>query len=183
VFNHVIGAVDCILVSCQCPKLEEYPCPAQFFTCKGFYTFNYQALCDVMCIFTFFAIDCPGACHDSVAFAMSMLGKNLFCIPEPDNYLLGDAAYKVFDCLLVPFKGKGSNALEQNFNFCQSSLCMNIECWGVLLQPLGSTLQHNILIIRAVVALHTWCQVLNEPVLVAGGGGQRGVPLEERPPQ
>jgi hypothetical protein len=70
---------------------------------------------------------------------MSVLGKNLFRIPEP-YYILGDAAYKVFDRVLVPVEGKGRNRLEQNFNFFQSSLRMNIECsfgllvsrWGVL---------------------------------------------------
>ncbi len=48
VFRHVVGAVDWILVACQCPSLEEYPRPAQFFTHKGFYrdVFNCQAVCD-----------------------------------------------------------------------------------------------------------------------------------------
>jgi hypothetical protein len=188
VFRHVIGAVDGILIACQCPSMSEYPRPAQFFTRKGFYAFNCQAVCDYRRMFTFFAIDCPGSCHDSVAFSMSMLGKNLFRIPEP-YYILGDAAYKVFDRVLVPYEGKGRNSVEQNFNFFQLSLHMNIECsfgllvarWGVLWRPLRSTLQHNILTIRAVVALHNWCQQRNAPVLIAAGGGERGVALHERP--
>ncbi len=72
-------------------------------------------------VFHFFAIDCPRACHDSVAFGMSILCKNLHRLPEP-YYLLGDAAYKVFDKLLVPFEGKGRTPYKQNFNFFQSSL-------------------------------------------------------------
>ncbi len=77
----------------------------------------------------FLAINCPSlrACHDSVAFAMSTQGKKLVQIPDP-YYLLTDSAYKVFDSVLVPFEGKSHNTHEQNFNFFQSSLRMNIEC-------------------------------------------------------
>ena len=68
---------------------------------------------------------------------MSTLEKNLVLIPDP-YYLLADSAYKVFDSVLVPFEGKGHNTDEQNFNFFQSSLRMNIECsFGLLVARWG----------------------------------------------
>ncbi len=66
---------------------------------------------------------------------------------------------------------------------------MNIECsfgflvarWGVLWRPLRSALMHNICTIRAVVALHNWCQARHAPVLMSAGGGEHSVPISERP--
>ncbi len=119
---------------------------------------------------------------------MSTLGKHLFKIPRP-YYILGDAAYKVFDRVLVPFEGKGRTEVEKNFNFFQSSIRMNIECsfglmvarWGGMWRPLHSTMERNILTIRAVVVLHNWCQHHQAIPITAPGGGRRGVGLEERP--
>jgi hypothetical protein len=188
IFRHVIGAVDGILVACRCPSVDEYPKPAQFWTRKGFYALNVQAVCDARRVFVFLAVDCPGACHDSVAFSMSKLGQNLFRIPQP-YYILGDAAYKAFDRILVPYEGRGRTEDEKNFNYFQSSLRMNIECsfgllvarWGALWRPLRSTLARNVLTVRAIATLHNWCQLRRAVPVTAPGGGARGMSLDARP--
>jgi hypothetical protein len=188
VFKHAIGAVDGILVACRCPYLSEYPRPVQFWTRKGYFAFNVQAMCDAARRITFISMDCPGSCHDSVALSMSTLGQHLVDIPQP-YYILADPAYKGFDRMLVPFEGRGRNEMERNFNFFQSSLRMNIECtfgllvarWGVLWRPLRASMANNILTIRTLAVLHNWCQDRRAVPISAPGGGRRGARLEERP--
>ncbi len=188
VFRHAIGAVDGILVQCRCPSEADHPHPTQFWTRKGFFAFNVQAVCDANRRLIFISVDCPGSAHDSVALRMSTLGSHLVDIPQP-YYLLADPAYKVFDRCLVPYEGRGRNESERNFNFFQSSIRMNIECtfgllvarWGVLWRPLRCGIQHNILTIRGLAVLHNWCQERRAIPVSAPGGGPRGVSLDERP--
>ncbi len=175
-------------MACKCPSEQEYPKPAQFWTRKGFYALNVQAVCDAHRTLIFLAVDAPGACHDSVAFSLSTLGRNVYRIPRP-FYILGDAAYKAFDRILVPYEGRGRTEEEKNFNYFQSSLRMNIECtfgllvarWGALWRPLRSTLEHNVLTVRAIAVLHNWCQERRCAPITQPGGGARGIQLDERP--
>eukprot|EP00961_Rhodomonas_salina_P296795 3936662-Rhodomonas_salina.1 len=46
VFRGVVGAVDGILIKIWCPSEGEYPKPAQFYTRKGYYALNVQAVVD-----------------------------------------------------------------------------------------------------------------------------------------
>jgi hypothetical protein len=102
VFKHVVGAVDGVLIACTCLSAQEYHKPAQFWTRKGYYAFNVQAVCNAHRCIMFLAVDCPGTCHYSLAFSMSTLGQNLYRIPRP-YYILTDTAYKAFDRVLVPY--------------------------------------------------------------------------------
>ncbi len=93
----------------------------------------------------------------------------------------------MFDHCLVPYEGSGCNEEECNYNFYQSSLRMNIKCmfgllvtrWGVLWRPLRSSIAHNILTIRALAALHNWCQDQRAIPVCAPGGGQHGVSMDD----
>ena len=85
--------------------MKDYSKPMLFWTRKGYNAFNVQAIVNANREFIFLAVDCPGSVHDSVAFAMSSLGKSLHLLPE-GYYILGDAAYKVFDRVLTPYDGR-----------------------------------------------------------------------------
>jgi hypothetical protein len=111
VFRHAIGALDGILIQCKCPSMEEHPRPTQFWTRKGYFAFNVQAICDATRCIVFLSVDCPGSSHDSVVFRMSAMGSHLVDIPWP-FYLLADPAYKCFDRCLVLYEGRGCNEQE-----------------------------------------------------------------------
>lgn len=72
----------------------------------------------------------PGSVHDQRVFNVSMLQD--FCsdpIKFPrDTHLIGDAAYKIFKTLLVPYKDNGRlTERQKNYNYCLSSIRMTVE--------------------------------------------------------
>jgi len=95
VFNGVIGAIDGLLVKIKCPSVKEVGMPRTFFTRKGFFALNVQAVCDVRKRFIFVSMDMPGSSHDARAFFFSNLWQAIQegCIAQ-GFYLIGDAAYR-----------------------------------------------------------------------------------------
>ncbi len=167
-FVWMVGALDGVLVKIHSPSVWEFPKPVQFWTCKGYYALNVQAVCDASSIWQFVSVDCPGSAHDSTTLWNSALFPALEFVTEllpDDNCISADAAYKAIPQCLVPFEGSGQNEAEQNFSYFLASLLITVECafgllmlhWGILWLPLLCTLQHNTLVVLACFALHNFC--------------------------
>ncbi len=188
----MVGCVDGILVKIKMPTAAETPKPVQFWTRKGYFALNVQAIVDARRCFLFLTMDCPGSVHDSVAFQFSVLGRHQHLLPA-GYYILGDPAYKVHSKVLTPFEGRArfDNDYKANFSFYHSSLSMTVECafgmlvqrFGVLWLQLSSTLVHNIWVVQACAALHNW--MIDNSVAIqfelAPPSGTSCVRLEERP--
>lgn len=93
----------------------------------------------------------PGSVHDQRVFRLSELQEWLGN-PEkfPDDcHILGDAAYKLHQNIIVPYRDNGYLTPRQiNFNFCHSSARIAIEkAFGILKTRFRS--------IRTVLAMNT----------------------------
>ena len=60
VFPSVVGALDGILITCCCPNRKKCKNPATFWTRKGKYAWNVQAICDGERDFLYMSVMCPG---------------------------------------------------------------------------------------------------------------------------
>ena len=95
VFKGVVGAVDGILIKVRCPWASEVGLPRSFYSRKGFFAINVQAVCDVRKRFIFVGMDMPGSSHDARAFGMCALWEAIqLGFIARGFYLLGDAAYR-----------------------------------------------------------------------------------------
>ena len=89
------GAVDGILIKVWCPWASEVGLPRSFYSRKGFFAINVQAVCDVRKRFIFVGMDMPGSSHDARAFGMCALWEAIqLGFIARGFYLLGDAAYR-----------------------------------------------------------------------------------------
>lgn len=78
----------------------------------------------------------PGSVHDQRVFRLSEVYEwleNPEKFPE-DCHILGDAAYKLHENVIVPYRDNGHlTARQKNFNFCHSSARIAIErAFGLL---------------------------------------------------
>ncbi|XP_012530109.1 putative nuclease HARBI1 isoform X2 [Monomorium pharaonis] len=116
-FPKVIGAIDGIYINIPSPRVN----PEDYVDKKGHYSVQLQGICDHKFRFTHCYIGHAGS--DQRIFLLSeiqdALGK-----PEkfPDDcYLIGDAAYKLHDNLMIPYCDNGHLTKRQkNYNYCHS---------------------------------------------------------------
>jgi len=97
--------------------------------------------------------------HDHTAFCHTDFGAQIRDGRLPDGLFgLGDSAFVCGKSLITP----GGN---DDFNFLQSSLRINIECvfgevvrrWGILWRPLEVEFKKRSLVLAAVFRLHNFC--------------------------
>jgi len=73
----VVGALDGILIACQCPNRKKCKNPVAFWTRKAKYAWNVQAICDGDRDFLYMSVLCPASTHDYHAWRLANLSKAL----------------------------------------------------------------------------------------------------------
>ena len=150
-----VGAIDGMLLWTTKIRLDE--CDAMHvgqgkFHCgrKGKYGLCFQGTCDHNRRFIDVYIGHPGSTADLLAYSVSplktLLEKEDFL--APGLALFGDNAYMNSSNMVTPFKNCAVGSDEDNFNFYQSQLRINIECafgmftqrWGILRKPLNASM-------------------------------------------
>ncbi len=172
VINGCIGAIDGWIVKIRMPSigrdLHHNSNPATYFSRKGFYGINVQAIVDKKKRILYRNIINRGAEHDSTAFKNSKfyqwLMNNWRKLADKGFYFIGDSAYSIKSFLLTPFDNAVHRSAEDNYNFFHSSSRITVECafgeidlrWGILWSPLKFKLEHNVNVIDACMRLHNF---------------------------
>ena len=145
--DNCVGATDGVLIWTHKPHKSD-PEDVGFGAMKFFngrkkkFGLNMQAICDSRSHFLHVGIGHPGASSDCPAFNYSKFKRKL----ETPGYLAdglvihGDNAHTNSQFMVVPFKSAQLGTDQDNFNFCHSSLRIQIECafgklvhrWGIL---------------------------------------------------
>jgi len=174
-FDNVLGAIDGIAVQQEQPLATDVPCVADYYSRKGFYAFNTQAICNANYEFTWMSCKSPGSCHDSAAFTTTDLGTMLMDNDDPVTAqliaagycIVGDDAYAAGEVMAVPWPGGGGgDQWRDSYNFYQSSCRVHIEQafgmlvwrWGVFWRPLRVPFLKRPSLIRACFKLHNFCR-------------------------
>ena len=169
VINGCIGAVDGWVVKIQKPSPKDNIMNAQsFYSRKGFYGINVQAIVDRKKRILFRSIMSRGAEHDSTAFKNSSLHAwllgNWQTLASKGFYFIGDTAYSLKSFLLTPYDNAVHGTPEDNYNFFHSSSRISVECcfgevdlrWGIFWRELNYALDVNCKIIDACMLLHNF---------------------------
>lgn len=186
------GALDEIAVEQEQPLATDVPCVADYYSRKGFYAFNVQAICDPDYKFRWMACTSPGATHDSTAFTTTSLGRALLdrgskltrAMTRDGICIAADEAYAASEVLAVPWPGGGrGDRWKDAYNFYLSSLRIHIEQafgmllwrWGVFWRPLRVPFGKRPCLIGACFRLHNFCrsQSGTSSALVAPYGNDR----------
>ena len=158
-----VGALDGICLKIKKPEAVENP--AMFFSRKGFYAIPVQALVDSNYIFRFCSAVCTGATHDSLAFSVSGLRRELEKgILGAVFYIVGDEAYICTDYLITPVPMSVADTDEDNFNYFLSSLRMHVEQafgmlvarWRILKGGLNFSVSRSTDIVCLCMKLHNY---------------------------
>ncbi|XP_011688388.1 PREDICTED: putative nuclease HARBI1 [Wasmannia auropunctata] len=125
-FPNVIGAIDGTYVVIDTPNDN----PEAYINRKDIYSIQLQVVCKHNLQFIHCFVGYPGSVHDQKVFQLSNI-QRFFNDPLkfPNNsHVIGDAAYKIQQHLLVPFKhNKRLTERQRNFNYCLSSTRMAVE--------------------------------------------------------
>ena len=172
VINGCIGAIDGWVVKIRKPSmkrdLKNKSDPSTYFSRKGFYGINVQAIVDKKKRIIYRNIINRGAEHDSTAFKNSAFYKwlmdNWKKLADEGLYFIGDSAYAIRSFLVTPFDNAVHGTAEDNYNFFHSSSRIVVECafgeidlrWGILWSPLRFSLKHNVNVIDACMRLHNF---------------------------
>ena len=135
IINGCIGAIDGWVVKIRKPrrwKDLDGGDPASFFSRKGFFGINVQAIVDRKKRILYRNIIHRGAEHDSTAFKNSnfyqWLMKNWEILAEKKFYFIGDSAYAIKSFLITPFDNAVHGTPEDNYNFFHSSSRISGVC-------------------------------------------------------
>jgi len=169
VINGCIGALDGWIVKIIKPrKSDGVHNPSSFFSRKGFFGINVQAIVDKKKRILYRSIQHRGAEHDSTAFKNSSFYKwlveNWPALGRLGFYFVGDSAYSLKSFLLTPYDNVMHGSHEDNYNFFHSSSRITVECafgevdlrWGIFWKPLRFSLVHNCRVIDAAMRLHNF---------------------------
>ena len=138
---------------------------ANYMNKKGFYSINLQAIADARRRIIYYSLATQGSTHDSLAFKLSSLGKQLDQKGLPECFwIAGDEAYVCGLWLLSPFGACQAceDTYKDNFNFYLSRCRINVECafgilvwrFGILRRPILCTLEHASKLVAVGIALH-----------------------------
>ena len=132
-----IGAVDGLLLPIESPQNEGGEGPRKYFTRKGFYAWNVQAVCDAHARITYFSMDYAGSTHDSLAFSMCdvaqtkilMRGDVYSMLVSNGYHLVGDEAYTAGHTLSTPWTGRACHGIPSRlaYNYYHSAARITIE--------------------------------------------------------
>ena len=103
--------------------------------------------------------------HPGLSPIKALIDKEDFI--APGLALFGDNAYMNSATMVTPFKNCAINSDEDNFNFYQSQLRINIECafgmftqrWGILRKPINASMgvPKIIALVSCLCRLHNYC--------------------------
>ena len=172
--DNCVGAIDGMLVWVTKPKVhdcEGMSIGAGRFYCgrKKKYGVTLQAVCDANRRFLDIYIGHPASASDLLVFSQCPL-RHLV----EDQHLLasglalyGDAAYMNNNYMIAPFRNATANSIEDDFNYYQSQVRINIECafgiltqrWGVLRKPIQSSIgmRKVTALTSCLCRLHNFC--------------------------
>lgn len=158
-----VGALDGIAIRIKKPSNSEHP--ATFYCRKGYYAIPVQALVDSNYRFLCFSAICRGSTHDSLAHAVSSLGRYLESGRlDGEFWIAGDEAYVCTESLITPIPASQANDVEDAFNFYHSSLRMHVEqAFGILVKkfPLLRSLEFSVndsaALVGLAMKLHNFC--------------------------
>ena len=171
-FDTCIGAIDGLLIWMDQPNpsdCELARCGPKKFFCgrKKKFGVNMMGTVDYLGRFLDVDIRHPGSTSDFLVFATSDLKDKLEThgFLAPGLGLFGDNAYVSSPYMVTPYKcARGS---EDDFNFFQSQVRINVECafgklvhrWGILRRPLSSKigLRRISSLVMALCRLHNFC--------------------------
>lgn len=169
VINGCIGALDGWIVKIKKPSRRDGIInPKSFYSRKGYFGINVQAIVDKKKHVLYHSILSRGAEHDSTAFKNSSLYKwllpNWKGLLEKGFYFIGDSAYSLKSFLLTPYDNALHGTAEDNYNFFHSSSRISVECafgeidlrWGILWKELEYSLEFNCTIIDVCMRLHNF---------------------------
>ena len=122
VINGCIGAIDGWVVKIKKPSKKDNIMNAQlFYSWKGYFAVNVQAIVDKKMRILFRSVMSCGAEHDSTAFKHSSLYtwllQNWQHLAGKGYYFIGDSAYSLKSFLLVPYDNAVHGTPEDNYNF------------------------------------------------------------------
>jgi DDE superfamily endonuclease len=103
-FQNCVGAIDGWLAVIRTPSVNEEANMYAFYS--GHYKamgLNVQAMVDSNCMFTYASILCPGSTNDVVAYRQTPLCRDFVPNLPIGIFIVGDNAYPLGTCLLVPF--------------------------------------------------------------------------------
>ncbi|XP_019771122.2 putative nuclease HARBI1 isoform X1 [Dendroctonus ponderosae] len=168
-FPGVVGVIDGSHVRIDKPSED----PDCYLNRNGFYSLQFQIVCDHRGKIRDVIIGFPGSVHDSRVFRASPLSENLIA-KCGGNYILGDSDYPCLKNLLTPYKDLGNlTRAQQRYNAKLSETRSIIEhCFGILKQKF-TQLNHLKLrgdhdlanFIRACCVLHNLALEDNFPTL------------------
>ncbi|XP_011871036.1 PREDICTED: putative nuclease HARBI1 [Vollenhovia emeryi] len=126
-FPGVIGAIDGTHIKIRAPPMDS----ASYINRKGFPSINLQVICDSRGLFTHCYAGEVESVHDARVFRNSpvidFLERSEVYFPN-NSHIIGDAAYAIHPCVMVPFRDNGHLTKRQkNFNYCLSSTRMAVE--------------------------------------------------------
>jgi len=151
----------------------------RFWSRKGFYALNLQALVDANRKFLDLSIRSPGSTNDNLAWSLSNtahwieegglttltkdLAFELFNLPN-GFFVVGDNAYTCSDFLIVPYPGSDLSISQDSYNFYESQIRINVECtfgmflnrWGIFWKPLRVKLEKVPKLVLACAHLHNF---------------------------
>ena len=159
-------AVDGIAI--RIDKPEDRDMPREFRCRKGFYALPLIAAVDGKYRFLCFSLRCPGATHDSLAYAVSNLRAFLESGRLPKEvWGAGDEAFVCTEVLIVPIPASlvDPNSAEDAFNFFLSSFRVHVEQafgmlvarWNLLRSGLRYSLRNTFVTVQAMLLLHNFC--------------------------
>ena len=164
--DRVIGALDGIAIRLAGPPASSTLTPAEFYSRKGFFALNVQAICDGDTRFIYVATGAPGSMHDSAAWAQTRLGTDLGnnVLNLGRFFFIGDDAYAISLFLQCPWPGQKLPMGKDAFNYFLRQLRQTIERsfgilnkrWGVLQRPLRLSLADCGDLIAALMKLHNF---------------------------
>jgi hypothetical protein len=159
VFRGVIAALDGCIFWQKNPGVSVHNAIRYHVARKCKYGILASAICDSQRRFLWFDMSHTPSTHDYSAFADTDLGQRIYNneLPYP-FFLLGDNAYVCSKSVIVPGD-------DDDFNYEQSALRMNIECafgelirrWGILWRPLEVNFNRRTDVIAACMRLHNFC--------------------------
>ena len=160
-----IGALDGMALEIKKPVKMDEENRSNYMNRKGFYSFNLQAIADARRRIIYYSLATQGSTHDSLAFKLSSLGKQLDNKGLPEGFwIVGDEAYVCGLWLLSPFGASQAreNTYKDNFNFYLSRCRINVECafgilvwrFGILRRPILCSLEHASKLVAVCIALH-----------------------------
>lgn len=163
-----VGAIDGILIKIRAPSDR----PGMYYSRKGFYGLNVQAICDSRKRVLHLSTLAPGRTNDCVAWRASTVHRAQSNGTWPRGYfIVGDAAYGNTEFCLSPFtntqmKKSPDPKRMDSLNFYQSQMRIRIECcfgevvrrWGVFWKPIETkNIEKAQLIISCAFKLHYFC--------------------------